>query len=73
MVAVQNFHELELAHLNIRLPNLCIGQNFDVVLIDVDMSNASDERAESYNHDSCLYMFPKHFEQHLITRLLNPE
>ena len=59
MVAVQNFHELKLAHLDIRLPNLCIGQNFDVVLIDVDMSNAYNRRPESYTYDSCLYHVPE--------------
>ena len=30
-----------------------------MVLIDVDMSNASNETAESYNHDSCLYHVPE--------------
>ena len=66
MAAVQNSHKLEFAHLDIGLPNLCIGQNFDVVLIDVDMSNDYDMRPESYIHDSCLYHV---FEKHLITRL----
>ena len=57
VAALQEFHKLNLAHLDVRLPNLCINENFDVVLIDVDFSKAITVRPP-ISSSSCLYNIP---------------
>ena len=57
MVALQEFHKLKLAHYDIRLPNFCFNENFEVVIIDVDFS--TDIRCPlRSNSASCLYCIP---------------
>ena len=39
-------HKLHLAHLDVRLPNVCVGEDFQVKLIDFDRSSSSSDVAE---------------------------
>ena len=57
MVALQEFHKLKLAHYDIRLPNFCFNENFEVVIIDVDFSTDIRRPLRS-NSASCLYCIP---------------
>ncbi len=57
MVALQEFHMLKLAHYDIRLPNFCFNENFEVVIIDVDFSTDISRHLRSMS-DSCLYCIP---------------
>ncbi len=57
MVAVQEFHKLRLAHLDIQLPNLCFNEEFEVV-INIDFSSYINVGIRAAS-PSCLYRIPE--------------
>ena len=58
-------HRLGLAHLDVRLPNVCVGEDYNIKLIDFDRSSSRDDVSKYGEHFMYTYETEERKVQHL--------